>query len=161
YPLYRLTPPPAVEVKVCRDMACHIAGAPQLTAQLQAFAKEFGPDQVNVCGVSCLGQCDRPVSLTVNDHHVYRGVSEPKAKTLIRTAVAKGEMPHDHLDNSPPGWVIDVYGGTARYDAVRQYVEGGKNADALIKKLEVANLRGMGGAGFPTFRKWGAVRGAA
>src|SRR4051794_36899440 len=58
YPLYRLTPPPAVEVKVCRDMACHIGGAPQLTATLQAYAKEFGPGQVNVCGVSCLGQCD-------------------------------------------------------------------------------------------------------
>src|SRR5947207_11445654 len=58
YPLYRLTPPPAVEVKVCRDMACHLAGAPQLTAALQAVAQEFGPNQVSVCGVSCLGQCD-------------------------------------------------------------------------------------------------------
>jgi formate dehydrogenase beta subunit len=160
YPLYRLTPPPAVEVKVCRDMACHLAGAPQLTAALQAVAQEFGPDEVSVCGVSCLGQCDRPVAVTVNDHHVYRRVNEAKGKGLMRTAVAKGDMPHERVDNSPPGWVIDVYGGTPRYDAVRQYVEGGRDAAALIKKLEVANLRGMGGAGFPTFRKWSAVRGA-
>ena len=30
YPLYRLHPPAQVEVKVCRDMACHLRGADQL-----------------------------------------------------------------------------------------------------------------------------------
>src|SRR5262249_14052482 len=37
---------------------------------------------------------------------------------------------------------------------------GDNNVDALLKKLEVSGLKGMGGAGFPTFRKWSAVRGA-
>ena len=30
YPLYKLSPPKGVEVKVCRDMACHLRGAPRL-----------------------------------------------------------------------------------------------------------------------------------
>jgi NADH:ubiquinone oxidoreductase subunit E len=30
FPLYRLSPPPVVDVKVCRDMACHLRGAHRL-----------------------------------------------------------------------------------------------------------------------------------
>lgn len=32
---------------------------------------------------------------------------------------------------------------------------------AILATLEASGLRGLGGAGFPTFRKWGAVRAAA
>jgi len=149
YPLYRLAPPPTVAVKVCRDMACHLAGAGRLTESLQAFANEFGEGKVEVCGVSCLGQCDRAVAITVNDHHVYRAVTEAAARALIRTAAARDEMPHDHIEYSaPPSWVIDVYAGKAPYEAVRQYLSSGLNAEALLKKLEIANLRGMGGQAF-------------
>src|SRR5260370_24923145 len=38
YPLYRLEPPPVVDVKVCRDMSCHLQGAAQLPANLQPYA---------------------------------------------------------------------------------------------------------------------------
>src|SRR5258708_34552750 len=71
YPLYRLAPPPAAAVKVCRDMACHLAGAGRLTESLQAFANEFGEGKVEVCGGSRLGQCDPAVAITGNDHHGY------------------------------------------------------------------------------------------
>src|ERR1700722_14632674 len=75
YPLYRLTPPPVVSVDVCRDMACHLRGAPKLRAELEALGVELGGGQVSVSGVSCLGQCDRPVAVSINDH-VYRGLAD-------------------------------------------------------------------------------------
>jgi NADH:ubiquinone oxidoreductase subunit F (NADH-binding)/NADH:ubiquinone oxidoreductase subunit E len=156
YPLYRLTPPPAVTVDVCRDMACHIHGAPKLRAELEALSVELGGGQVCVKGVSCLGQCDRPVAVSINDH-VYRGISDDDIKKHVRTAFAREPLPHQHADRTPPGWKIDIYNGQPRYDAVRRYVET-RDADSILKALEVANLRGMGGAGFPTFRKWATVR---
>src|SRR5215813_11836564 len=58
FPHYRLRPPPPVDVKVCRDMVCHLRGAPDLRRSLEALANEIGPSQVEVSGVSCLGQCD-------------------------------------------------------------------------------------------------------
>ncbi len=161
YPLYRLTEPPTVEVKVCRDMACHINGAPRLIESLEAYAKEFGPGVVVVEGVSCLGQCDKPVACLVNDHHVYRGLPEAVLRNVVRSASEKKTLPHQRVENTSVGWQIDVYGGQPRYEALRQYLAGGRDAVALLKKLEVSGLRGMGGAGFPTFRKWSAVRGAA
>src|SRR5438874_10614874 len=57
YPLYRLEPPPAVDVSVCRDMACHLRGAGRLQSSLVAFANEMNGTRVAVGGVSCLGQC--------------------------------------------------------------------------------------------------------
>ncbi len=159
YPLYRLKPPPAVDVKVCRDMACALRGCAQLQKDLAQYAGEFPAGQVHVEGVSCLGQCDRPVAVSVNDHYVYRGLDAGALSDVIRKAVGGAPLPHPRADRSPAGWKIDPYDGRPRYEALKQFVEG-RDANALLKKLEVANLRGMGGAGFPTARKWSAVRGA-
>ncbi|MBY0524356.1 MAG: NAD(P)H-dependent oxidoreductase subunit E [Gemmataceae bacterium] len=158
YPLYRLKPPPAVHVQVCRDMACHLHGAVRMTRDLEATGMELGGGQVHVEGVSCLGQCDRPIAISINDH-VYRGLSEDEIRTRIRMALAREPLPHQHGDRTPANWKIDVYQGRPTYDAVRQFIET-RDGDRILKALEVANLRGMGGAGFPTFKKWGAVRGA-
>ncbi|MEY4394933.1 MAG: hypothetical protein RL595_2182, partial [Planctomycetota bacterium] len=73
YPLYRLSPPKGASIRICRDMACHTHGAENLIASVQALADELGKDQLDVCGVSCLGQCDRTVAAIVNDHHVICG----------------------------------------------------------------------------------------
>jgi NADH:ubiquinone oxidoreductase subunit F (NADH-binding) len=77
----------------------------------------------------------------------------------VRDAVDSKPLPHQKADRSPLGWKIDPYKGQPRYDAVRRLVETG-DADAVIEALKVANLRGMGGAGFPTHLKWSTVRGA-
>ena len=49
YPLFRLTPPPAVTVRVCRDMSCDLAGAPRLAKRLVAFGAELGGVAVEGC----------------------------------------------------------------------------------------------------------------
>src|SRR5262249_41807284 len=79
YPLYRLVPGSPAEVKVCRDMACHLHGAPRLQGDLTALGSEIGGGKVTVDGVSCLGQCDRPVAVSINDH-VYRGLPEDRLR---------------------------------------------------------------------------------
>src|SRR5262245_20412407 len=88
YPLYRLKPPPVVDVKVCRDMACHLRGARQMQRSLSAYGQEIGGDQVEVGGVSCLGQCDRPVAVSINDH-VFFGQPEGELRVKMRTALAR------------------------------------------------------------------------
>jgi formate dehydrogenase beta subunit len=160
YPAYRLHPPANVEVKVCRDMACHLHGAQQLRAALTAQANELGgePPLVDVDGVSCLGQCDHAPAVSIG-HNVYRGKTEAQLRDLIKLAAAKEHLPPQHADCSPLGWKIDPYNGQPRYDAVRRFVEK-RDANGVINALKVADLRGMGGAGFRTHLKWSAVRGA-
>ena len=160
YPLYRLEPAKGASIKVCRDMACHIHGAPEITQGLENLSRELGPGKIEVCGVSCLGQCDATVAALINDHHVYRGMDLKSLSELARKAAANEELPHQHLDNSTLPFQINPYQSGEPYEAVKQFVAGGMDHAALLKKMEVSVLRGMGGAGFPTFRKWSAVKGA-
>jgi NADH:ubiquinone oxidoreductase subunit F (NADH-binding)/NADH:ubiquinone oxidoreductase subunit E len=156
FPHFRLEPPPAVDVRVCRDMACHLRNADRLRSNLQALAHEIGESQVVVRGVSCLGQCDRAPAVSINEHS-YRGKTEVELHDLVQVAVARKPLPRQQADRSPLGWKIDLYGGQPRYDAVRRFVED-RNVDGILNALKVADLRGMGGAGFRTHLKWSAVR---
>ena len=160
YPLYRLEPPTGVDVKVCRDMACHLHGAPRLIASLEAYGREISRPgcKVEVGGVSCLGQCDRTIAVSINDHYIYRGLNEKQLRMCIDKAVQKGVMPYRKAERTPLPWKIDVYQGNPRYEAVQRFVKGELTADQIIEKLQVSTLRGLGGAGFPTFRKWDTVR---
>jgi len=159
FPHYRLKPGPEVEVKVCRDMACHLAGAKALRSAMEGVASEFGGGQVHVEGVSCLGQCDHAPAACVNDF-VYWDKSPRELRSLVGQALAKQELPRQHAPTDRLEWQIDPYnGGDPAYETIRRFVEN-RDADAVIKALEVSTLKGMGGARFPTFRKWSAVRGA-
>jgi formate dehydrogenase beta subunit len=174
FPGYRLTPPPPVDVKVCRDMSCHLRGAPALERGLRDLAGELGgraPDggpRVAVGGVSCLGQCDRAPAVVVGcaaeghyGDYVYRGKTEGEYRDLVRRAAAGDLLRHQEADRSRPDWRIDPYAGREPgYDAVRKLVEGGEGAvQDLLHNLQAANLRGMGGARFPAATKWTSVRG--
>src|SRR5947209_8310558 len=65
FPHFLLEPQPALDVRVCRDMACHLAGAVALRENLEAFAAEAGADRVTVGGVSCLGRCDAAPAILI------------------------------------------------------------------------------------------------
>ncbi len=136
YPLYRLQPPPQVDVKVCRDMACHLRGAEQLRGALTAQGNELGgePARVVVGGVSCLGQCDHAPAVTINDY-VYRGQTEAQLRDLVKWAATHETLLRQYADRSPLGWKIDPYKGQPRYDAVRRFVEK-RDADGVIEALE-------------------------
>src|SRR5476651_2394489 len=55
FPHFRLSPPKKIVLNVCRDMACHLAGAPDMIERLRSLAGE----NVEIRGVSCVGRCDR------------------------------------------------------------------------------------------------------
>lgn len=159
YPLYRLAPPPKVDIKVCRDMACHMAGASRLREEVSAIAAEYPAGEVVVGGASCLGRCDGAVAAAVNDHHYVTGQTTESLRDLVARAHA-GKPIHHHGEKAAAlGFQVDVYGCKPGYQALARWREKPDPA-WIINELEVSGLRGMGGAGFPTFRKWMAVRGA-
>jgi len=160
FPHFRLTPPPAVEVRVCHDMACHQQGCAALKQRLeQALAADIVAGRAHVGYASCLGRCDRPVAAMVNDEF-YAARSADQIAELARDALA-GRQPPPDLDsryephaNRP--WRIDPYAGPSSYDAVRAFVASG-DRQAVVEQLKTADLRGMGGAGVPAHQKWNDV----
>src|SRR6478752_7134782 len=53
FPAFRTTPPPRVELAVCRDMSCYLRGAGECTRRLKALAG----DGAEFKEVSCIGRC--------------------------------------------------------------------------------------------------------
>src|SRR3954468_15845974 len=62
YPHFRTTPPPRIELSVCRDMSCWLASGKECSRRLQ----EMKSSDVEVHEVSCLGRCDRAPAAAVN-----------------------------------------------------------------------------------------------
>ena len=158
YPHFRLRPGPKVEVKVCTDLSCHIAGARQLYRAAEQRAASMTACEVGT--VSCLGRCDQAPAVAINDT-IYAGVDESRFLFLL-DAFARGQVPDNpfvqHGTDLP---VIDPYRTESdRFAALRQLLTT-RDVAAVIQTLKDSGLRGMGGAGFPTGVKWEIVRNAA
>ncbi len=164
YPHFRLKPPPRASIHVCGDIACHMKGSVRLREQLEGLAAVAG-GQVEVKHCSCLGQCDGAPAMLVNEGVQARtGWDELLATGEL--AIAGKEIPHRHLAGVKGPFKCNPYSTEQEhYGAVKALVaspEGVQAAGAaVLAKLAAANLKGMGGAGFPTSRKWETVRAQA
>jgi NADH:ubiquinone oxidoreductase subunit F (NADH-binding)/NADH:ubiquinone oxidoreductase subunit E len=160
FPHFRLgdQPPPPISVKVCRDMACHLRGAPALQRQLESAFAELPDGRAEVSGISCLGRCDRAPAVLINEGICTRGIDGLR-EILRRMAtgekvVLDPDAGQPLVDSRP--WQIDVYGGRPSYQAARDYLAT-PDPSRLIESLKTADLRGMGGAGVPAHQKWNDV----
>ncbi len=155
YPHFRTSgPPPAVDVAVCRDLACWMNGGPAALGELRE--RFDGDPAVEVREVSCLGRCDRSPAVWVNEH-VVPAVEAP---VTVERALAGG-LPHEvpHPRGERRVWPNDPYAGApSDYRVARLLLDGSLDADSVVAALEQAGLKGMGGAGFPTGLKWKLVR---
>lgn len=154
YPHFRRAPPPRATVGVCRDGACHLAGAPALERALRdELAAQ--PD-VEVRAVSCLGRCEHAPAACVNDTPV------PGLDAAAIAALAQGRapLPPDEPTGTPRRWPSDPYASRSEhYGVLRRHLDDPAGARARIPQvLTEAGLKGMGGAGFPTGLKWRLVR---
>jgi NADH:ubiquinone oxidoreductase subunit F (NADH-binding) len=156
YPHFHLTPPAKAEVHVCADMSCRLNGACELRAELSRRFSDARPGDVQIKDVSCLGRCDQAPSVAINDE-IFAGVTADKTEELTRRAM-RGEEPHAvHLREGRVACASDPYGDGEKYGVVRRLVAT-KDWDGVLAVLKEAELRGMGGAGFPTSMKWDLVR---
>jgi len=155
YPHYRTEPPPRVEVHVCRDVVCSMAGRDALTAELRAALENR--DDVELCEVSCLGRCDSAPALAVNDQPLA-----PRTLADVNFVLGLIDSPQGAEpvpQRTPRRWKCDPYDSDdARYGTVRSLVAGGEDLRSIcLERLKESGLRGMGGAGFPTGTKWELV----
>ncbi|MEO1293646.1 MAG: NADH-ubiquinone oxidoreductase-F iron-sulfur binding region domain-containing protein, partial [Pseudomonadota bacterium] len=72
----------------------------------------------------------------------------------VTAAIASGDT-HAHL---PDYETFDSYRAAGGYQTLAALRDGAKTPDAVQQELLDAGLRGMGGAGFPSGKKWSFVR---
>jgi formate dehydrogenase len=137
---------PPLTIRVCDSLTCALFGAEKLLHELKSTA---GP-HVRVVRAPCVGRCDTAPAAEVGHHFVDRATPA--------TVLAAAESGHTHADI--PNYIgYDDYVAKGGYKLLERLRSGELQVEDLLKALEGANLRGLGGAGFPTARKWRSVLG--
>jgi NADH:ubiquinone oxidoreductase subunit F (NADH-binding)/NADH:ubiquinone oxidoreductase subunit E len=136
---------PPLAVRVCDSLTCAMHGATALHETLAGMATPG----MRVVRAPCLGLCNQAPVVEVGHHFLHHATP-----ATVLEAVSQGDtQPHmaDYVD-------LDRYGAAGGYQLLARLRAGELDADAVLTALEHAGLRGLGGAGFPTGRKWRAVR---
>jgi formate dehydrogenase len=139
------TPPAPVTVRVCDSLSCAMAGADRL---LKDLPKTLGTD-VRVVRAPCMGACD---------HAPVCAVGHVQVNKATDASVKKIAYPTTHAHALHPGTDFEHYMAAGGYRVLAEAFTGKRTRDELIKVVSDAGLRGLGGAGFPTGRKWSLVR---
>ena len=138
--------PPALTVRVCDSLSCELAGAQTLLGKLRAT---LGAN-VRVIPAPCIGRCEQAPAAVVGQNPVANAtVERVKAeadKGRTKCAVAK------YIG-------YDEYRKKGGYKIAAECLAGTRDAEDILKTMEASSLRGLGGAGFPTGRKWRILRG--
>jgi formate dehydrogenase beta subunit len=133
-------------IRVCDSLTCAMLGAEKLLHELQESA---GPG-IRVVRAPCVGRCDTAPAAEVGHHFVDH------ADVASVLAAAKGGDTHANVPNYVD---YDAYVKGGGYTLLTRLRSGELKREDLLKALDDASLRGLGGAGFPTGRKWRAVLG--
>jgi NADH:ubiquinone oxidoreductase subunit F (NADH-binding)/NADH:ubiquinone oxidoreductase subunit E len=136
---------PPVTVRVCDSLSCALFGAEALMADL----RERLDDGVRVVRAPCMGGCDKAPVVAIG-HALHEHATADSVAAAVAVGATHPEVP------AYPG--LDAYRAAGGYQLLQACLAGRKPVEDIIKALEDSGLRGLGGAGFPTGRKWRFVR---
>jgi NADH:ubiquinone oxidoreductase subunit F (NADH-binding) len=139
------TPPPALTIRVCDSLSCELAGAQALKSALESG---LDASEVRVLRAPCMGRCDTAPVLELGHHHIDHATPEK-----VHAAIAAG---HTHA-TVPEYEGYDAYIADGGYASLKSLRENG-DWEKVQETVMDAGLRGLGGAGFPSGKKWGFVR---
>ena len=140
------TAPPAITVRVCDSLSCELGGAQPLLDKLRATLGA----KVRVIPAPCIGRCEQAPAAVVGQNPVPRAT----------VASVEAEVKAGNLKCAVAKYVgYDEYRKKGGYKIAVQCLAGRRDAEDILKTMEASSLRGLGGAGFPTGRKWRILRG--
>lgn len=175
------------QIIVCGGTGCSSSGSANLVDLLnQEISKHGLGDVVQVKRTSCHGFCENGPILHIKPAGVfYTKVKPEDIKELVTSHLVNGQIVERLLYQDNSGTVypyfrdIPFYAGQTRLilrncgqinpESIADYVAVGgyrslvkvlqqMSPDEVIQEVTLSGLRGRGGAGFPTGRKWASAR---
>ena len=138
--------PPELTIRVCDSLSCEMAGAQQLKSALE---DGVDPDKVRILRAPCMGRCDTAPVLEIGHNHIDHATLESTLEAI------KAKDTHTKI---PTYQDFAAYQKDGGYVALADLRGGAKTPDEVQDTVLESGLRGLGGAGFPSGRKWSFVR---
>ncbi len=176
------------QIRVCMGASCIASGALKVRSALE---KELGDrnmlERVSVVGTGCLGPCSGGPALMI-DNVFYENLRPQDVREIVTEHLGRGRIVERLTHKRPDGRALanapdmDFFKrqkkivlrncGTIDPQRIEDYIARDgyqalakvlteNNTEAVIETLRTSGLRGRGGAGFPTWRKWKFTREAA
>ena len=140
-------PPPAnITIRVCDSLSCELAGAQELLKNLN---ESFDPKEVRIVRAPCMGRCHTAPTVEIGHNHVDFATVES-----ARIAVSRKDF-HPKIPNYKKLEDYIIEGG---YNTLLAYRSGSLSSDQVQDNILSSGLRGLGGAGFPSGKKWSFVK---
>ena len=139
--------PAELTIRVCDSLTCEMYGCQSLQRDLNDNYKS--DESIRVVRAPCMGRCHQAPVVEIGKRHLTNA-NLAKIKDLISSNETKPIIPE--YTN------YESYIKLGGYSLLRNCLDGKKNPMDLIEEMEKSGLRGLGGAGFPTGKKWRFVR---
>ena len=176
YSMFRTGPAGRHELRVCTSLPCMLRGAGDVLAQLEARLHirpggTTSDGELTLTEVECLCACELAPAGQLDEQFV--GLSnassleaiarDTRASSDDSTRIADEQEPFVSTDgpvistrfrNTAGTW-WDAYVADGGYAAAAKALS--MTPAQVIDEVSKANLRGLGGAGFPTGRKWSFI----
>jgi len=140
------TPPPPTTIRVCDSITCAIKGAEAL---FEALKSRADPGEVRVLHAPCMGRCDTAPVCEVGHLHIDNATPD-SVEAVVKSGKREATIPRYET--------LAEYRAKGGYSVLETCRAGKLSFDQIIKEMTDAGLRGLGGAGFPSGRKWQIVR---
>lgn len=170
-------------ILVCGGTGCESSRSDEIYRELQANAESMGvKDEVQIVKTGCFGFCEKgPIVKVLPSESFYVEVKPEDAKEIIAEQIIKGreiqrllykdDRQKDRIKVEDIQFYqkqfrivlrncgiinpenIDEYIARDGYAALEKVLTS-MSPDDVIAELKTSGLRGRGGAGFPTWRKW-------
>ena len=135
-------PPPKTTIRVCNSLSCQINGSTTLKNKI---IKRFQDQDIRVLDAPCMGRCAFAPALEIGHFHVENAnlekVSEAIEKKWKSPIIPNYQSFYDYINK----------GGYQKLKEVKD------RKDIWYDNIIKADLRGLGGAGFRTAKKWKLV----
>ena len=139
--------PAEVTIRVCDSLTCEMYGCQSLQKDLTDSFKN--DESIRVVRAPCMGRCHQAPVVEIGKRHLTKA-NLSKVKELISSNETKPIIPA-YTD-------YQSYIKSGGYSLLKECLNNKKKPMDLIEEMEKSGLRGLGGAGFPTGKKWRFVR---
>jgi NADH-quinone oxidoreductase subunit F len=166
YTMFRLKPEGKTLIEVCTTLSCALGGGEAL---LHSTCRKLGIEpggtsadgKFTVKAVECLAACGGAPAVQVNgewlEHASERDIDRVLAGETVTRRFEWPKSPGDHILFAnvwkERSTAIDVYRASGGYAKLGEWLK--RAPETIIDEVKRSNLRGRGGAGFPTGMKWG------
>jgi NADH-quinone oxidoreductase subunit F len=166
YTMFRLKPEGKTLIEVCTTLSCALGGGEAL---LHSTCRKLGIEpggtsadgKFTVKAVECLAACGGAPAVQVNgewlEHASERDIDRVLAGETVTRRFEWPKSPGEHILFAnvwkERSTAIDVYRASGGYAKLGEWLK--RAPETIIDEVKRSNLRGRGGAGFPTGMKWG------